>query len=319
MKLVGIDEAESISVLNQKSVFEKIAKEVDTIINSDRYNFVVDESNIGDVKTIRAELNKYADSVDTIRKNKVKEENVHVKEFEENFKALTKKFKDQYTKLSEGLIVFENKAKEDHKVKLLEYLEILFDENEIREEFRVREVDDYLSTTGLTEKSRELVKSSKDKLEAYVAVVVGNQAKVDLATLKKEKEIQDRVDEKVKEHTEQSHEKELNRVHTPPAPIFPVDTSTSVPDVPEQNSVAVPAEQAEHHFGSVGTSNTVPENVPPVEDGLGLYGVQITYNIVAPKGIPVNAIQKKIHDELVKAGFSDSPESQLEISVVEMS
>ena len=132
-----------------------------------KYDFIVSEDDIKAVRTKTTELNKLATTLDTLRKEKVKEVSEPIKKFEEEVKEIYSMIKETRQTLLNQMVKFENETKQKLEKLLKEELKALNEIHEIKAEFKKAIYADLVKLTNLT-KGGKLTKKTSDELQNRV-------------------------------------------------------------------------------------------------------------------------------------------------------
>ncbi len=132
-----------------------------------KYDFIVNEDDIGAVKTKTKELNKLANTLDTLRKEKVKEVSAPIAKFENEAKEIYTMIKEARQTLLDQLVKFENETKQKLEKLLIEELNALNDLHQINTEFQKATYADLVKISNLT-KGERITKKTSDELTRRV-------------------------------------------------------------------------------------------------------------------------------------------------------
>lgn len=132
-----------------------------------KYDFIVSEDDIKAVRTKTTELNKLATTLDTLRKEKVKEVSEPIKKFEEEVKKIYSMIKETRQTLLDQMVKFENETKQKLEKLLKEELKALNEIHDIKPEFKKAIYADLVKLTNLT-KGGKLTKKTSDELQNRV-------------------------------------------------------------------------------------------------------------------------------------------------------
>jgi len=132
-----------------------------------KYNFIVSEDDIKVVRAKTTELNKLATTLDTLRKEKVKEVSEPIKKFEEEAKEIYSMIKETRQTLLNQMKKFEDETKQKLEELLKEELKILNEVYGIKSEFQKTTYADLIKLTSLT-KGGKLTKKANDELQSRV-------------------------------------------------------------------------------------------------------------------------------------------------------
>lgn len=132
-----------------------------------KYDFIVSEDDIKVARAKTIELNKLASTLDTLRKEKVKEVSEPIKKFEEEAKEIYSMIKETRQALLNQMSKFENETKQKLEKLLKEELEALNDIHNIKSEYQKATYNDLVKLTNLT-KGGKLTKKTSDELQNRV-------------------------------------------------------------------------------------------------------------------------------------------------------
>lgn len=128
--------------------------------NLDKYKgIVVTEEGLKDCKATQKELAGLRSKIDGFRKTTKKEVLVPVTEFESKCKELEKLISDVEIPIKEGITVFDNKKREEKKLKALEFISESIQANGLSEKYasKLNVLDKYLTLTGSLKAIKENV------------------------------------------------------------------------------------------------------------------------------------------------------------------
>jgi hypothetical protein len=313
--LPKIDKRKSIATLITKDEHSVVLATAKEFLSADRFNFVVTEDTVKQAKDSMAELNKIDKEHKALVKEKVDQESQDIVLFKANGAEISRMIQDTRETLDKGVSTFTTQAKEAHKNALTYALTVAYDTNEIRPEFKdFSMLDGILSTAKFTKADdKTLIKKYTDLIDGYVETAKGKQAQADIEELKKQKEIDDKANEKAQQMLQEQNAKTVTTVlehsQNQEPQIDVPECSTAVPEsvpYPEQRVPFVPTKSMPYQ--------SQPEQKPIAKDGNSVYSVSILYKIEAKANIHCDAIENKIRNMMIKAGF----ESDLNINVVEV-
>jgi hypothetical protein len=132
-----------------------------------KYDFIVSEDDIKAVRVKTTELNKLATTLDTLRKEKVKEVSEPIKIFEKEVKEIYSMIKETRQTLLNQMVKFENETKQKLEKLLKEELKALNEIHDIKPEFQKTICADLVKLTNLT-KGGKLTKKTSDELQNRV-------------------------------------------------------------------------------------------------------------------------------------------------------
>ena len=139
--------------------------------NLDKYKgIVVTEEGLKDCKATQKELAGLRSKIDGFRKTTKKEVLVPVTEFESKCKELEKLISDVEMPIKEGITVFDNKKREEKKLKALEFISESIKAHGLSEKYasRLNVLDKYLTLTGS-------LKAIKEDIEQRALTLVQEQ------------------------------------------------------------------------------------------------------------------------------------------------
>lgn len=164
--------------------FEEAKKALDARL--EKYNsLVITQETLKDGKKIPTEINKIKKHIDELRKNKVTELSVHIKQFDQDMKSLAEKCEVLRQPLLDQIKVFEDKTRETVEGLLTECRAWLFEQHGVTEEFYKAEFDDLIKVSALTAGGK-LTKSAKDTLQNRVLADKAVQDRVERRLLQLE-------------------------------------------------------------------------------------------------------------------------------------
>ncbi len=131
------------------SGYDDLKQAIDAILK--KYDgLVIGEDEVKDAKKEAAKLNKLAKALDDKRKEVKKEYEKPLKEFENQIKELVGEIKEVRENIVSQVEKFENERKEEIKKVVKEYIENLYDLNNIEDRFRTLDIDKYVKLTAVT-------------------------------------------------------------------------------------------------------------------------------------------------------------------------
>lgn len=132
-----------------------------------KYDFIVSEDDIKAVRVKTAELNKLATTLDTLRKEKVKEVSEPIKKFEEEVKEIYSIIKKTRQTLLDQMVKFENETKQKLENLLKGELRELNEIHGIKPEFKKASYADLVIISNLT-KGGKVTKKANDELNKRI-------------------------------------------------------------------------------------------------------------------------------------------------------
>ena len=180
-ELIISHEAPSIS-----ANFDAVAKALDTEL--ERYtSLVVTPDNIQDAKKAAAELNKYAGTIDTKRKETVSEVSAPIKAFESQMKDLRERCKAARQGIVDQVARYDDQVKAQARELLEDTRAGLWAALDIRESYQRTDFDDLVKLGSVTGKGN-LAKAARETLESRVQADRALQDTVDRRMLELERD-----------------------------------------------------------------------------------------------------------------------------------
>jgi hypothetical protein len=144
---------EELQVVKQLPVINANFEEVKTSLKEtlEKYKgIIVTEEGLKDCKETQKELAKVRNNIDSYRKTIKKEVLVPVTEFENKCKELESLIVEVEQPIKNGIIVFDNKKKEEKKAKALEFIKDAVAEYELIEKYasNLTVLDKYMNLSG---------------------------------------------------------------------------------------------------------------------------------------------------------------------------
>lgn len=197
-ELIVLEENKKIVEFN--SSFEVLKNGVIEKLKANEYNSIVTMENFPVMKKTMQELNGIAKNISDFRIAKVKEESKDLKQFEDNFKELTKLPKDKAEEIKKGLAVFEEETKKQVNLVCVEFKKECIESLGLREEFSNIDVSDMVQT-GFMNKTGTITKKGRDEVISRVNVKHQLQTKVDNRLLSLENEcLKNEIEPLTQEH-----------------------------------------------------------------------------------------------------------------------
>lgn len=176
-ELVLLNEKASTRDLVKVESHEKIVADIEGYLAEDRFNYVVTNDNLAQVKKDNADLNKTKKVLSDTAKVIINKESETINSFKANVKSYVEMIENKRVARNEDVATFENKTKK----LILELCEEYVSENtkSIRPEFMKVSIGDmdklsYATSTG------KLSKSAKDVLDGRISECLNKQMKYDL-------------------------------------------------------------------------------------------------------------------------------------------
>ena len=132
-----------------------------------KYNFIVSEDGIKVAKAKATELNKMASTLDTLRKEKVKEVSAPIKEFDTEAREIHKMIKATRESLLSQVKKFEEETMQKVEENLSNEVKALFKLYKVESEFQKAQFADLVKISNLTKGGR-LTKKASDELQNRV-------------------------------------------------------------------------------------------------------------------------------------------------------
>lgn len=130
--------------------FDKLKAEITEHVK--QYDVVVTSDTVKDAKKVAADLNKQANELDRMRKDKIAEVSAPIKEADGRLKELVGLYKDGYVRITDQVKVFDDETrKEAHRLLELQR-DACWEELAVEPEFRRAEFEDLVKLTALTAK-----------------------------------------------------------------------------------------------------------------------------------------------------------------------
>jgi len=312
--LITLDKRKSIATLIGNDEVQELTLSLEAELAKPEYNFIVTPETVKDAKGVMADLNKIKSQIKDFSKFKVEQESDDINKFKGTFKDFEAMCQAKRDEIESKVKVFTDKSKEAHRTKLVTELNRLYDEADIRLEFREVNVEPLVNATGLTSIG-DLVKSSRDKVEAMIDVSKGKQAQEDLrikeAEIQRNKEIQYAIEAdrlKRSEQDEANRVKERERLEREKQDALEQQRKDlEQKDVPS-SSIAVPTETKQPvPTYTEPQKGTVEEQKEPVKvEGKKVVRVVATFDIPVPTNIPDDAVANKVKKSLLEFGIDAS-------------
>lgn len=169
------DYSSNISVIN--SNISIIEKQVNDLLNENRFNSIVTMSNFKDMKESSLFLGRVAKQISDFRIAKVREETQDIKLFEDSLKKFTNMFKSKQDEIKQGLDVFEEETRQQVKAVCIAYFDEYSLEVGLTDEFKNINLED-MTQTGFMTASGSISKKGKEEVERRVQVQLNLQNKV---------------------------------------------------------------------------------------------------------------------------------------------
>lgn len=111
---------------------------------------IVTEETLQDCKKTQQDLSKVKNGIETFRKSVKKDMEVPIKEFEAKCKELVSLIGDVEQPIKDGITVFDNKRREEKKIKALEFIKESIEKHGLEEKYasRLTVIDKYLNLSA---------------------------------------------------------------------------------------------------------------------------------------------------------------------------
>lgn len=266
-----------------------IKKEVEAIAK--QYDVAVTVDNIKEAKALGTELNKMKASIKDVVKSELALLTEPINAFKAEAKEVETILEDARQKLVQGVKVFDDARRLEHKQKIQEFLSFRLNEEKLPE-FEDMDITSIISLTGLTA-SGELNKKSKEDVEAMVSKVKAQALEAQLEAERKAKDDEARIAREVEERVEAQRVKdkaELEAKHK--RELEEAKKSTDYKEAPVKQE---PAEEA-----NLFTPPPAPAEEPTAEKSV--YQINYTFEIKAKAGVNTEAIVAKVNSIFLKEG-----------------
>lgn len=258
-----------------------------------KYDVEVTVDNQKEAKGLSTEINKIKAQLKKVSKENIDILSEPILAFKSEVKEVEGILETTRQKLIEGVRVFDDARRLEHKGKLEEYFNHLVKEQEIRpENVEVNGILNLITLTGLTS-AGELNKKSKDGVAALVTALKNTQVTKDLEQKEKEAEEKRRIDEEVAKKLEVEKERERQRVEK------------KHQEELEKARAAAPTPQPKQE--------PKPQPTQAPTSGKSIYQISFDFEIKAKPGVSSEKVIEKVKTMFLKDGVVPISSKCLEI------
>ena len=258
-----------------------------------KYDVAVTVDNIKEARALGTDLNKMKASVKNIVKENLSILNQPINAFKDEAKEVDTILEDARQKLVQGVKVFDDGRRLEHKQKLEEFFAFRLKEEGLGGHVNTG-VSDLVSLTGLTS-SGELNKKSKDDIEALVMKIKSEVLEAKLEEERKKKEDEERIAKEVEERVEKQRlkdKKELEEKH-----------AKELEDAKKTTEYKEPVVEPKEEETNLFTPPTPAPTEAPTKTK-SVYHVTYTFEVKATPNVSSEALLEKVNPIFLKDGVT---------------